>query len=243
MGSSAKQDSEPGGLPVTLITGTSRGIGRHLAEHYVERGHLVVGCSRSSSEWSAEGYHHLQADIRNEAEVLALFRELRSTHRRLDHLINNAGVASMNHVLTTPISTVRSIFDVNVISAFLFAREAAKLMMRRRFGRIVNLTSVAVPLNLEGEAAYAASKSALEGLTRVMAKDLGSFGITVNAVGPGPIETRLIRGVPKDRLDALLKRLAIPEFGTAADVANAVDFFLLPASRLVTGQVLYLGGA
>jgi len=202
----------------------------------------VVGCGRTPADWSAEGYRHFQVDVREEGEVLALFKEIRALHGRLDHLVNNAGIASMNHALTTPMKTVRDILDVNVASTFLFAREAAKLMMRRRFGRIVNLTSVAVPLHLEGEAAYAASKGAVETLTKVLARELAPFGITVNAVGPGPVDTALIRGVPKDRLDELLGRLAIPRMGEPEDVGNVVDFFLSPASHMVTGQVLYLGG-
>lgn len=144
MASSANRNPEPPGSPVTLITGTSRGIGRHLAKHCLARGHVVVGCSRTPADWSAAGYRHVVADVREEGEVLALFRELRRAHGRLDHLVNNAGIASMNHALTTPVSTVRNILDVNVVSTFLFAREAAKLMMRKGFGRIVNLSSVAL---------------------------------------------------------------------------------------------------
>lgn len=242
MSSSPSPGSDPAPRPVTVITGTSRGIGRHLAQHLVGSGHRVVGCSRGEADWSDPHYRHVTLDIRDEAAVTKLFREVRTGYGRLDNLINNAGIASMNHAVTTPIPTLRNILDTNVTAAFLFARESAKLMMKRRYGRIVNLTTVAVPLRLEGEAAYAASKGALETLTRVLARDLGPMGITVNAVGPGPIETSLIAGVPRDRLDALLSRLAIPEFGTVEDVANVVDFFLAPASRLVTGQTVYLGG-
>lgn len=233
---------DQGSGPVTLITGTSRGIGQFLSNHYVDQGHQVVGCSRSAPDSTAEGFHQIVADVRDDKAVASIFREIRSTYGRLDNLINNAGIASMNHALTTPVSTVRNILETNVTSLFLFSREAAKLMMKERFGRIVNLTSVAVPLRLEGEAAYAASKSAVETLTRVLAREFGSFGITVNAVGPGPIDTSLIRGVPEAKLADLLNRMAIPEFGEPADVANVTDFYLSPASRLVTGQVLYLGG-
>lgn len=229
--------------PVTLITGTSRGIGRHLAEHYAALGHVVVGCSRNGVEWSAEGYRHTILDIRDEEAVVGLFKEIRAEHGRLDHLINNAGIASMNHVLTTPVDVVREILETNVTALFLFAREGAKLMMKRRFGRIVNFSSIAVPLKLEGEAAYAASKAAVETLTGVLARDLASFGITVNGVGPAPIDTSLIRGVPREKMQALLGRLPLSDFGEPEDVANVIDFFLKPGSHAVTGQILYLGGA
>jgi len=128
------------------------------------------------------------------------------------------------------------------VGTFLFSREAAKLMKANGYGRIVNLTTVAVPLKLEGEAIYVASKAAVLSLTQVLARELAEFGITVNAVGPVPIDTDLIRGVPKDKIDRLLARQAIPRLGTFEDVANIIDFYLKRESDFVTGQNLYLGG-
>ncbi len=228
--------------PVSLITGTSKGIGRFLAEHYVRRGHRVVGCSRSRPEWELEGYLHYEADVADETSVRQIFADLRQRFGRLDHLINNAGVAAMNHALLTPLSSVQRVLQTNVIGTFLFCREAAKLMQTRRSGRIVNLSTVAVPLNLEGESAYVASKAAVEALTRVLARELGEFGITVNTIGPVPIETDLIRSVPKEKIERLIARQAIPRLGKPEDVAQVVDFFLSPASDFVTGQTIYLGG-
>lgn len=228
--------------PVTLITGTRTGIGRSLAEHYVRRGHRVVGCSRSPADWALEGYTHHLADVRDEKAVRDLVGEIRRTHGRLDHLINNAGIAEMNHSLLTPISSVREILEVNVAGTFLLCREAAKLMKKRRFGRIVNFTTVAVPLKLAGEAAYVASKAAVTALTEVLARELAEFGITVNVVGPSPVDTDLTRAVPRDKLEQLLARQAIARFATAADVANVIDFFFAAQSGLVTGQTVYLGG-
>ena len=228
--------------PVTLVTGTRKGIGRALAEHYAGRGHRVVGCSRGAVDWELPGYVHHELDVSDEPAVKRLFATVRKSYGRLDHLINNAGVASMNHSLLTPLSTVRRVLDTNVAGTFLFCREGAKLMRRNRFGRIVNFTSVAVPLKLEGEAIYAASKAAVLTLTHVLARELGSMGVTVNAVGPVPIETDLIRGVPRDKLDKLVAAQAIPRYGTFEDVIHVVDFFLDAASGFVTGQNLYLGG-
>jgi 3-oxoacyl-[acyl-carrier protein] reductase len=173
---------------------------------------------------------------------MSLFSRVRKDFGRLDHLINNAGVASMNHSLLTPVSTLEKIFSTNATATFLFSREAAKLMKANRFGRIVNFTTVAVPLKLEGEAAYAASKAAVQSLTEVMARELASLGITVNAVGPTPIQTDLIKDVPSDKIESLLERQAIARLGTVEDVANVVDFFLRPESDFVTGQIVFLGG-
>jgi 3-oxoacyl-[acyl-carrier protein] reductase len=229
-------------IPITLITGTSRGLGRSLAEHYVNQGHCVIGCSRSPIEWRCEGYTHYITDVADEKAVKGIFAEIRKRWGRLDHLVNNAGIASMNHSLLTPLATVHNILNTNFVGTFLFSREAAKLMQQHHHGRIVNMTTVALPLKLEGEAMYVASKAAVVGLTQVMARELAEFGITVNAVGPNPIKTDLIRGVPKDKIDRLLSQQAIRRLGTFEDVINTIDFYLARESSFITGQTLYLGG-
>ena len=149
----------------------------------------------------------------------------------------------MNHVLLTPLSTVADIFKTNVLGTYLFSRQAARLMSRKRFGRIVNMVTVATPLKLEGEAAYAASKAAVVSLTEIMARELSDLGITVNAVGPGPLDTDLTRKVRKEKIDKLLGQLAIRHLGEMTDVTNVIDFLIAPASGAVTGQTIYLGGA
>jgi 3-oxoacyl-[acyl-carrier protein] reductase len=225
-----------------LLTGTRKGIGKALANHYLERGYHVVGCSRQAADWEAERYIHRSMDVSDEAAVRRLLADIRERFGSLQFLVNNAGVAAMNHALLTPLATVRQVLETNVTGTFLLCREAAKLLRGRPHTRIVNLSSVAVPLQVEGEAIYAASKAAVEMLTRVLARELAPLGITCNAVGPTPIETDLIRGVPLDKLEALIARQAIRRFGKAEDVANVVDFFLRPESDFITGQVLYLGG-
>jgi 3-oxoacyl-[acyl-carrier protein] reductase len=227
---------------VMLITGTRKGIGRFLVEYYTKKAFLVLGCSRSEPDYDLENYKHFCLDVSDEGSVRPMFAEIRRTYRRLDVLINNAGIASMNHVLLTPLKTVHNILNTNVAGTFLFCREAAKIMKKNHYGRIVNFTTVAAPLKLEGEAIYTASKAAVLSLTEILARELADFGITVNSVGPTPVETDLIRSVPKEKIDRLLSRQAISRFGTFEDIANVIDFFIKHESAFVTGQNIYLGG-
>ena len=227
---------------VVLITGTRRGIGQYLARHYIERGARVVGCSRQPDEQKLDGYTHFCLDVADEKAVQNMFRTVAEEMGRLDVLINNAGVGAMNHILLTPLTTVRKVMEVNYLGTFLCSREAAKLMRRRNYGRIVNMSSIGVSLHLEGEATYVASKGAVEELTRVMARELAPFNITCNLVGPSPLETDLTRGVPPEKMEALVQRLAIKRMSTFADIANVVEFFAKPESDYVTGQTIYLGG-
>ncbi|MGH9860078.1 MAG: SDR family NAD(P)-dependent oxidoreductase [Candidatus Acidiferrales bacterium] len=233
---------KPTGGLVVLITGTRKGIGRYLAEHYTAKGCPVIGCSREATDFALDGYRHFCLDVADEVGVQRMFAEVRDAYPRLDVLVNNAGIASMNHVLVTPLKTVERIMSTNVLGSFLFCREAAKLMSANKWGRIVNFATVATPLKLEGEAIYAASKAAVASLTQILARELAPYNITVNAVGPTPIETDLIRSVPKEKIAALLQRQAIPRLGEFRDVANVVDFFVRPESDFITGQTVFLGG-
>jgi 3-oxoacyl-[acyl-carrier protein] reductase len=227
---------------LALITGARKGIGRRLAEHLQQQGWLVEGCSREAPDWRLDGVTHHRLDVGDEAAVRALLADIQRRHGRLDALINNAGLAAMNHALLTPGATLDRLLATNVRGTFLCCREAARLMRRRGAGRIVNISSVAVPFKLEGEAAYAASKGAVETLSQVLAREFAPFGITVNVVGPPPIETDLIRNLPPEKIQQLVQRLAIKRLGRFEDVANVIDFFLRPESDYVTGQIIYLGG-
>lgn len=227
---------------IILITGTRKGIGNQLAKYYLDKGNVVIGCSRSQSDLEHNNYSHYCLDVSNEQQVNNLFMNIRKEFGRLDVLINNAGMASMNHTVLTPLTTVNKLFDTNFVGTFLFSRQAVKLMKKNNFGRIVNFSTVAVPLNLEGEAIYAASKSAIEQFTKVFSKEVASMGITVNTIGPTPIETDLIKAVPKNKIEELLQQQAIKRLGVFEDVINVIDFYISEKSNFITGQTIYLGG-
>lgn len=227
---------------VVLVTGTRKGIGQFLVEHLTKSGYVVEGCSREAPDWSLPNYTHHLVDVANEAQVKAMMMDIKRRHGRLDAAINNAGIASMNHTLLSPVATLDRIMATNFRGTFLICRESAKLMQKRKWGRIINMGTVAVPLRLEGEALYAASKGAVVAFTQTLAYELGGYGITCNVVGPTPIETDLIRGVPKGKIQNIIDRLAVKRLGSFEDVSNVVDFFLKPESDFITGQVIYLGG-
>lgn len=228
--------------PVVVITGTRTGIGKFLAEYYVKKGFYVIGCSRKQVDFELKNYQHFYLDISDEPAVKKMYNQVRKTYGRLDALINNAGIASMNHALLTTIDTVNKVFNTNVVGTFLSCREAAKLMQMNKFGRIINFTTVATPLRLEGEAVYASSKAAVVSITQILAREFADMGITVNAIGPVPVKTDLIRAVPREKIESLINRQAIRRYGEFKDIVNVIDFFLKKESNFITGQVIYLGG-
>ena len=227
---------------VFIITGTRKGLGKQLSEYYIENGHYVAGCSRSEGSIIHPNYEHFCLDVSDEKAVISMVKAVTKKYGRIDILINNAGIASMNHFLLTPLQTVHDIFNTNFIGTFLFTREAAKVMVRQKKGRIVNFATVATPLRLEGESIYAASKAAIVNFTEVSAKELSPFGITVNAVGPTPILTDLIKSVPKNKIDALIQLQTIKRLGEFNDLKNVVDFYIDDNSDFISGQTIYLGG-
>jgi 3-oxoacyl-[acyl-carrier protein] reductase len=229
-------------MPAMLITGTSRGIGNYLAQYYLEKGCAVFGCSRQRSDIDHENFIFFEADLSQEPTIELMFDALKTHTRKLDVVINNAGMGSMNLLNLTPYATADKIFSINVLGTFSILQKSVRFLKKSRNPRIVNFSTVAVPLRLSGESLYAASKSAVETMTRILAKELAGLNITCNAVGPAPIQTDLIKGVGEEKIAALLKQQAIHRLAEFRDVANVIDFFIAPQSDMVTGQVVYLGG-
>ena len=227
---------------VILITGTSKGIGKYLADYYLNKQYIVCGCSRNNSEIKNNNYRHFQLDISDETAVAETLHEIRKEFNQLDILINNAGIASMNHFLLTPLKTINEIYKTNVTGAFLFSRESVKLMKKNLTGRIINMSSVAVQLNIEGESVYASSKAALNSFTKILAKEISPYNITVNAIGLAPMKTDLIKNVPVEKIEKLLGQLSVKRLMEFEDISNITDFLISENSSFITGQVINMGG-
>lgn len=221
-----------------VITGASRGLGRYMAESALRAGYTVTGLARSQA--GNTDFPLLACDVTDPASVARCFASMRTVP--LWGLINAAGAASMNLLLTTPPATIQNIVACNLLGTMYCCAEAGKILVRRKAGRIINLSSIAVALGLQGEAAYVAAKAGVEGFTRAFAREMAPFGVTVNAVAPGPVPTALIAGVPEAKIEALRQRQVVPRALAPEDVWQVVLLLLGDHSSTLSGEILHVGG-
>ncbi len=229
---------------IILITGTSRGIGKYIAEYYCSLNYTVIGCSRTESTITHDDYSHFVVDVGKEQELIEMFKSIRQHFKRVDVLINNAAInpAIISGALV-PYTTVEKVFKVNVFAPMFCCREAVKLMLRNKFGRIINIGSMAAKHEVPGEGLYTSTKAAMNAYTRVLAKEVGKMGITVNVLAPAAIRTELSSKINQTALAEVLSRNAINDYGDFEDITNSLDFLIKKESKHVTGQIIYLGGA
>ena len=230
--------------PVIVITGTSRGLGRSLAEYYLEKGFTIAGCSRGETTIAHSQYHHTSCDVADEASVVSWIRMVRKQLGGIDVLICNAGlVRSALFLSVTPGSVMESFLQTNIAGVFYAMREVSKVMVGKGSGRIIAISSTMVALHEEGTAVYSATKSAITEMTRVLAKELAPRGITCNVVAPGMMWTDSSKELAKslEWKDYMLKRQTITRVLKDEEICNVTDFFISPLSSAVTGQVIYLG--
>ena len=225
-----------------LVTGSTRGIGRMICEHLLEQGGTVLGFARGGTTVAHASYHHFRVDLTQPAEVQATFLALRKEFPALHILVNNAGVLLSQHAMIMPVDAVRSMVDTNLVAPFLVSREAAKLMRKGRWGRIINISSMAASLEPIGDSVYAACKAGLTTMGNVLAKELASFNITVNTLGITAIATDMLAQLPQEEIRSVIESLPIPRFATPDDVLNVIDFFASERSSYITAQTVFLGG-
>jgi 3-oxoacyl-[acyl-carrier protein] reductase len=227
---------------VALVTGSSRGVGRLITEHFLAQGAEVIGVARGASDLALAGYRHFQADVADPAAVQGLFATLRKDGVAVDIVVNNAAVLTSQYAMIMPAAAAQAMVGVNLLAPFLVSREAAKTMRKKKWGRIINIGSMAASLEPEGDSMYAACKAAVATLANVMAKEFAPMNVTCNTLGITAIETDMLRQLPRAKIDAVVATLPIPRYATADDILNVIDFFASERSAYVTAQTIFLGG-
>lgn len=222
-----------------VVTGATRGLGGYCAQRLHDAGYRVVGIGRTAA---TVPFEMRQADVTDADSVKETLSDLRRD-ASVYALVNAAGIASMNLVLTTPPSTIRRIIETNLVGTILCCQAVAPSLIRRGGGRIINFSTLGVPLAIKGEAVYIASKAGVEAFSRVFAREMAPHGVTVNTIAPGPIDTALLDKVPRDRIDDVVARQIIPRQAQPEDVWNIVSLLLRPESSMISGETIHVGGA
>ena len=234
---------------IALVTGASRGIGRAIAMALAAQGMKVVGTATTDAGAAAigealapQGGSGIRLDVTDAAALEAAIDAIVKQHGGLHVLVNNAGITRDTLAMRMKDEDWDAVLDTNLKAVFRASRAAIRPMMKQRYGRIVSITSVVGASGNAGQANYAAAKAGVAGMTRALAREIGSRGVTVNCVAPGFIDTDMTRALPEAQREALLGQIALGRLGAAEDIAKAVAFLASPAAAYITGETLHVNG-
>lgn len=234
---------------IILVTGASRGIGRAIAERFAEDGHFVIGTATSEkgaeaiAEYLGEsGGIGRMLDVCDEVAINKLFEEIDSVYGGINVLVNNAGITKDGLLMRMKDDDWASVIDTNLTSIYRMSKRAVRGMMKARFGRIINITSVVGQMGNAGQANYAASKAGAEGFTRSLAREIGSRGVTVNCVAPGFVETDMTEELDERLINSMLDAVPVGRMGQPHEIAAAVAFLASDDASYITGEVLAVNG-
>lgn len=222
-----------------IVTGSSRGIGNEVCNFLKEKNIFTIGISRSGS---CDADISFKADISEYNELKEVYKNLKKDSIYPNVLINCAGIASMNLALTTPSLTTKKIINTNLIGTIFSCQVFSPLLIKSKIGRIINFSTIAVGINLQGESIYAASKAGVETFTKVLGKELSSFGITVNCIAPGPIKTDLLKGINEKQIKKIVEHQIIKKQFNKSDICEVIELLLSPKSSSISGEIINIGG-
>jgi 3-oxoacyl-[acyl-carrier protein] reductase len=234
---------------IALVTGASRGIGRAIAAALAAQGVVVIGTATSEAgaaaigeTLAAQGGRGIVLDVNDGAALEAAIDAIVKQQGALQILVNNAGITRDTLAMRMKDADWDAVLDTNLKAVFRASRAVMRTMMKQRYGRIVNITSVVGASGNPGQANYAAAKAGVAGMTRALARELGSRGVTVNCVAPGFIATDMTEGLAEAQKTALLAQIPLGRLGTPQEVADAVLFLASPAAGYITGTELHVNG-
>ncbi len=232
---------------ISVITGAGQGMGRTMVQHFIEQGAIVYAVEINAETLEetvknlGDKVHPMVCDITSEAAVTELMAHIDKEHGRLDVLVNNASIASVDSFLDTPLESWQRMINVNLTGAFLCSREAARIMTKTGKGSIINFSSTAAQTG-EGPCHYVASKAGMMGLTRSTARELAPSGIRVNSLVPGATDTPMMAGIPKEWMDAMIQNIPLGRLCETIEIARVAAFLGSDDASFITGQNIAVNG-